>query len=112
MALVHQSGYRPEVSEVAVPLVRPGENVEVRVQYPAVDHGDDIQIIERCVVCVCVCVRACVCVCVVCVCVCVLCVCRVCVCVRVCVRACVCVVCVRARVCVKRGKMSEGSNDN
>ena len=86
MALVHQSGYRPEVSEVAVPLVRPGENVEVRVQYPAVDHGDDIQIIERCVVCV-LCV--CVCVCVVCVCVCV------CVCVRVCVRA-----CVRACVCV------------
>ena len=77
MALVHQSGYRPEVSEVAVPLVRPGENVEVRVQYPAVDHGDDIQIIERCVVCVS---------CGVCVYVCVLCVC-----VRACVRACVCV---------------------
>ena len=54
VALVHQGGYKPERSEVTLPVIFPGENVEVKVQYPPVNPGDDIQIIERCV-CVCVC---------------------------------------------------------
>ena len=46
-ALVHQGGFRPVQSEMAIPEVRPGESVEVKVQYPAVSPGQDIQIIER-----------------------------------------------------------------
>ena len=45
--LVHQGGFKPRHSEVAVPDVNPGQSVEVRVQYPAVRARGDIHIIER-----------------------------------------------------------------
>ena len=44
--LVHQGGYRPCRSEVAIPEVKPGDSVEIRVQYPAVTM-EDTQFVQR-----------------------------------------------------------------
>ena len=45
--LVHQGGHKPCQLEVPVKEVKPGETVEVIVQYAGVAAGEDIQIIER-----------------------------------------------------------------
>ena len=45
--LVHQGGYRPVRSEVTIPEIKPGESVEVKVQYPPVSAKEVIQHIER-----------------------------------------------------------------
>ena len=40
VCLVHQEGFKPCTPEIAVPEIKPGEKVEVRVRYPAVESQD------------------------------------------------------------------------
>lgn len=40
VCLVHQEGFKPCTPEIVVPEIKPGERVEVRVRYPAVESQD------------------------------------------------------------------------
>ena len=40
VCLVHQEGFKPCTPEIVMPELKPGEKVEVRVRYPAVESQD------------------------------------------------------------------------
>lgn len=40
VCLVHQEGFKPCTPEIVVPEIKPGEKIEVRVRYPAVESQD------------------------------------------------------------------------
>ena len=58
VCLVHQEGFKPCTPEIVVPETKPGEKVEVRVRYPAVESQDPDHIKRYTCLSVCMSIRA------------------------------------------------------